>query len=330
MDDDDIDAMIAQEEVINQENAYAQAQQAMHTDNDNDVEQRPAQRQRTFGNVPLAQQSPGGDEVSFAGERTRAERDAEGRRMAIDLDSPATGGSTAVAQQLVAQQSVEPPQFAPPHPSLPPAAPPAGLDDEPPLSQEAELAPEQQRAFDLAMGGSNLFITGGPGTGKSFTTQRIIHALEEEHGSGSVLVWAPTGVAAILVGGQTMQSKPGPGVPSTSTGFENVWGNKKYWRAVRTLVLDEVSMADAEFIDWAFAGLEPFRNAPRLRDTSRLSLVRAQGSRLTCASSLRAKARSAIHGPGQRHHLAGCSSLRVQGLRAMHAPCAHTLCFCSL
>ena len=123
-------------------------------------------------------------------------------------------------------------------------------DDDVSPTQERAFAPEQQRAFDEALGGSNLFITGGPGTGKSFTVRRIIAALEEKNGSGSVLTWAPTGVAAILVGGQTMQSTPGPGVPGSSTGFEKVWGSKKYWREVRTLVLDEVSMADAEFIDW--------------------------------------------------------------------------------
>ena len=116
-----------------------------------------------------------------------------------------------------------------------------GEDESEALTQERELAQEQQRAFDLAMGGSNLFITGGPGTGKSFTTQQVISALEERNGSGSVLVWAPTGIAAILVGGQTMQSKPGPGVPTSSADFEKVWGSKKYWRAVRTLVLDEPS-----------------------------------------------------------------------------------------
>ena len=32
----------------------------------------------------------------------------------------------------------------------------------------------QQRAFDIAVNGSNIFITGGPGTGKSFTLSMII------------------------------------------------------------------------------------------------------------------------------------------------------------
>ena len=116
-------------------------------------------------------------------------------------------------------------------------------------------------AFDLALGGSNVFLTGGPGTGKSFTLRKIIDGLEEKNGSGSVLVWAPTGVAAILVGGQTINSKPGPGIPEGSSGFENMWAHKKYWREVKTLVIDEISMVDAEFLDWIDAYVR--RNVPQ-------------------------------------------------------------------
>ena len=32
-----------------------------------------------------------------------------------------------------------------------------------------------------------------------------------------------------------------------------MWAHKKYWRHVKTLVLDEVSMVDAEFLDWCEA-----------------------------------------------------------------------------
>jgi ATP-dependent DNA helicase PIF1 len=120
-------------------------------------------------------------------------------------------------------------------------------------ARETELHAQQKRAFDAALRGGNVFITGGPGTGKSFTLRRIIAALEQKNGLGSALVWAPTGVAAILVCGQTMHSRPGPGVPESSDGFSNMWGSKQHWRAVKTLVLDEVSMADAEFLEWSDA-----------------------------------------------------------------------------
>ena len=29
-----------------------------------------------------------------------------------------------------------------------------------------------------------------------------------------------------------------------------MWGNKDTWRKVRTLVIDEISMVDGEFLDW--------------------------------------------------------------------------------
>ena len=156
-----------------------------------------------------------------------------------------------LAEAAEAERNVRPRLHSPP-----PASPAANVyaspqreevDDAP--TQDATFAPEQQRAFDLALGGSNVFLTGGPGTGKSFTLRKIIDGLEEKNGSGSVLVWAPTGVAAILVGGQTINSKPGPGIPEGSSGFENMWAHKKYWREVKTLVIDEISMVDGALLD---------------------------------------------------------------------------------
>jgi len=126
-----------------------------------------------------------------------------------------------------------------------------------PSDEAAALDPLQQEAIDAALEGKNLFLTGGPGTGKSFTLRRMIEQLRQKWrnqalaaGVGedeaprdeTVMVTAPTGVAAILVHGQTMYAKPGPGKPLPTTEmFGNMWGNKKMWRNVRTLVIDEVS-----------------------------------------------------------------------------------------
>ena len=68
-----------------------------------------------------------------------------------------------------------------------------------------------------------------------------------------MLVTAPTGVAALIVSGQTLQSKPGPGVPRGCTkAFCNMWSrtSRPMWQRIRVLVLDEISMADAEFMEW--------------------------------------------------------------------------------
>ena len=156
------------------------------------------------------------------------------------------------------------------------AAPPRPEQDEEPPPPPLALDPSQQRAFDMALKGTSIFLTGGPGTGKSFTTKRIIEALRKKHfeeaveqllRSGvfvdrasaeveqahheTVMVTAPTGVAAILVKGQTLFTKPGPGRPLPTTEmFGFMWGNKDTWRKVRTLVIDEISMVDGEFLDW--------------------------------------------------------------------------------
>ena len=61
---------------------------------------------------------------------------------------------------------------------------------------------EQQKAFDLVANTNTcLFITGKAGTGKTTFIKRI-----QEEINKNFLVLAPTGIAAIAVGGQTMHS----------------------------------------------------------------------------------------------------------------------------
>lgn len=115
-----------------------------------------------------------------------------------------------------------------------------------------ELDDDQKRAVEMVDSGKNVFITGGPGSGKSHTLRYIIAKLEKRF-PGQVLVTAPTGVAALIVSGQTLQSKPGPGVPRGCTkAFCNMWSrtSRAMWQRIRVLVLDEISMADAEFMEW--------------------------------------------------------------------------------
>ena len=126
------------------------------------------------------------------------------------------------------------------------------------------LDADQQKALDMAREGKNIFITGGPGSGKSYTLRVVIEAMEKLY-PGGVFTGASTGVAAIMVGGQTLQSTPGPGVPKMSTEEFSIMKapkNKAVWSKVRVFVLDEVSMLDAEFLDWYMATLStitPFR-----------------------------------------------------------------------
>ena len=68
-------------------------------------------------------------------------------------------------------------------------------DDEPPEAPQpaAALNQEQIRAVQLAMAGESFFLTGGAGTGKSFTLHRIIEAVRSQVGVGRLHHQAPRG-----------------------------------------------------------------------------------------------------------------------------------------
>ena len=92
------------------------------------------------------------------------------------------------------------------------AAPPARKASKP-TPPSSTLNEQQKRAVQLAAEGKNVFLTGPPGTGKSHTLKQIVSTLQDMHGMQQVLLCAPTGAAAVLVGGQTMNAAPGPGAP---------------------------------------------------------------------------------------------------------------------
>ena len=77
-------------------------------------------------------------------------------------------------------------------------------DDSPEVSlaasANAKMTDEQKKALVLLKSGVNCFLTGSAGTGKSFLLRKFIDS------SRSVLVTAPSGVAAVRLGGRTLHS----------------------------------------------------------------------------------------------------------------------------
>jgi ATP-dependent DNA helicase PIF1 len=71
------------------------------------------------------------------------------------------------------------------------------------------LNQEQRKVLDLTIQGKSIFYTGSAGTGKSFLLQRIIRSLELLN--KKIAVTAPTGIAAVNVGGITIHSFSGIG-----------------------------------------------------------------------------------------------------------------------
>lgn len=64
------------------------------------------------------------------------------------------------------------------------------------------LTDEQDKAMNSLMSGANIFLTGKAGTGKSFVIRRFIAWCKDT--KKNILVCAPTGIAALNVGGATL------------------------------------------------------------------------------------------------------------------------------
>ena len=146
-------------------------------------------------------------------------------------------------------------------------------DDEQQLSQILEMAPEfdgitkgieqlslneevveeigdelQEKAIGLAAEGKNIFLTGKAGTGKSWTTRKIVAACRSRK---KIHITAPTGIAAINVNGRTIHSWGGFGLGEYMQDFDRMMGPEtmKKIRDTDTLLIDEISMIDGHFFD---------------------------------------------------------------------------------
>jgi ATP-dependent DNA helicase PIF1 len=113
------------------------------------------------------------------------------------------------------------------------------------------------------LSGHSTFFTGPAGSGKSHVLSTLLKANEESIGSAGgaptgkprkIIVTATTGVAACNVGGVTVHSFAGVGAGTGNAAeiAKRVMGNeytKARWREVDVLVIDEISMLAASFLD---------------------------------------------------------------------------------
>jgi ATP-dependent exoDNAse (exonuclease V) alpha subunit len=108
------------------------------------------------------------------------------------------------------------------------------------------LTPEQQRVFELIEHTrEHVFVTGRAGTGKSTLLNHLSWNTEK-----SLVISAPTGVAALNVGGQTIHSlfRLPIGVIADHD-IEQSAELRKLLNSIDTLVIDEVSMVNADLMD---------------------------------------------------------------------------------
>ncbi|HEY4224472.1 MAG TPA: AAA family ATPase [Pseudolysinimonas sp.] len=121
------------------------------------------------------------------------------------------------------------------------------------------LSPEQAAVFGaIENTGAHIFVTGRAGTGKSTLLEHL-----SWNTAKNLVIAAPTGVAALNVGGQTIHSlfRLPIGVIADHA-IDQGPEVRKLLNAIDTLVIDEVSMVNADLMDAIDRSLRQARQRP--------------------------------------------------------------------
>lgn len=108
---------------------------------------------------------------------------------------------------------------------------------------------KQKIALKYMLGGENVFLTGGAGTGKSYVLQEFIRA------ANNVMICAPTGLTAINIGGVTLHKAFH--IPLATQQLKNcVKEIPKELLSAQTIIIDEISMCSCAVFDYVCCVLE--------------------------------------------------------------------------
>jgi ATP-dependent DNA helicase PIF1 len=106
----------------------------------------------------------------------------------------------------------------------------------------------QDQALEIMKTGANVFLTGEPGAGKTYTINRYISYLKDHQIEHSIT--ASTGIAATHIGGMTIHSWSGIGIKDILTKYDldkiatSEYLNRRI-RKTKVLIIDEISMLRA-------------------------------------------------------------------------------------
>ncbi|MGA7613716.1 MAG: PIF1 family ATP-dependent DNA helicase [Thermoanaerobaculia bacterium] len=125
-----------------------------------------------------------------------------------------------------------------------------------PRREPIEMNPQLEKAFKaVANGKPIIFVTGGAGTGKS----TFIRELRERFSEKQSVVLAPTGVAALNAGGQTIHSFCKLPLRVVTPEDIREVDDRTVIEKLELLIIDEISMVRADILD----GLEAFLRVNR-------------------------------------------------------------------
>ncbi len=127
---------------------------------------------------------------------------------------------------------------------------------------------KQTQALRVMMSGESVFLTGAPGSGKTFVLNQFIKMAKAT--KKRVAVTASTGIAATHIGGTTIHSWSGLGIRDSITDRDEKWLKDndrllKRYNNLDILIIDEVSMLHGNRLDminqvckWLRESDEPF------------------------------------------------------------------------
>ncbi len=130
---------------------------------------------------------------------------------------------------------------------VPPNGPAVSLD---------KFSPGQKTAYDLALAGETILLTGPGGTGKSAAIHATVNALKSQ--GKRVYITGSTGIAAVNVGGMTIHSWLGTKIYGTVPKLQaalkraEIGQDPNRLQRIATtdaIVIDEVSMLSGDYID---------------------------------------------------------------------------------
>lgn len=128
------------------------------------------------------------------------------------------------------------------------------------MDDKITLTKSQRKVFNAFKKGQNIFMTGKGGTGKSFITKYIIDYAKSK--KKQVIVCAPTGIAALNIGGATVHSvfRPSKGIID----MDAKCTDKKQLEILRNvdlLVIDEISMCRADVFHFICNTINEVKNS---------------------------------------------------------------------
>ena len=135
--------------------------------------------------------------------------------------------------------------------------------------RNAELTDDQKRALGVLESGKNVFLSGEAGTGKSFVLNEYIYRNRDKN----IIVCAPTGIAAINIGGSTLHRVFNVPISVTRPGEYTAKPDNSLIKA-DVIIIDEISMCRFDIFEYV---IRTIRKAEELRQNKENAAAMEKG-----------------------------------------------------